>query len=47
MKSLENYLLDQLEKHINIDYNLFENAGLYDGIEDLAMFLTNKIKLKA
>ena len=44
MKSLESYLLEQLEKHINIDYNLFENAGLYDGIEDIALFLTNKIK---
>ena len=27
-----------------IDYELFEHAGLYDGIEDLARFLTNKIK---
>lgn len=44
MQSLEEYLLEQLEKHINIDYNLFENAGLYDGIEELAMFLTNKIR---
>ena len=27
-----------------IDYNIYENAGLYDGIEDLCRFLTNKIK---
>lgn len=44
MKTLNNYITEQLEKHINIDYGVFENAGLYDGIEDLAKFLTNKIK---
>lgn len=44
MKTLNDYLLEQLEKHIKIDYNLFENAGLYDGIEELARFLTNKIR---
>lgn len=44
MKSLEDYILENLEKHINIDYNLLEHAGLYDGIEDIARFLTNKIK---
>ena len=44
MKSLEEYIYEQLYTHLNIDYKLFENAGLYDGIEDLCMFLTNKIK---
>lgn len=44
MKTLNNYINEQLEKHINIDYAIFEHAGLYDGIEDLARFLTNKIK---
>lgn len=44
MKSLEGYIVERLEKHLNIEYKLFENAGLYDGIEDLARFLTNKIK---
>ena len=44
MKSLEDYILENLEKHINIDYELFEHAGLYDGVEDIARFLTNKIK---
>ena len=44
MKSLEDYIIENLEKHINIDYSLFENAGLYDGIEELALFLTNKIR---
>ena len=44
MKTLESYLLESLETHINIDYAIYENAGLYDGIEDLCRFLTNKIK---
>ena len=44
MKTLETYILENLEKHINIDYKLFENAGLYDGLDDFALFLTNKIK---
>ena len=44
MKSLEDYISEQLVKHLNIDYNVLENAGLYDGIEDLCKFLTNKIK---
>ena len=44
MKTLEAYILENIEKHVNIDYNLFENAGLYDGVEELAMFLTNKIR---
>ena len=35
---------EKLLHHINIDYKLYENAGLYDGIEDLSKFLTNKIK---
>lgn len=44
MKTLDNYITEQLEKHVNIDYEIFEHAGLYDGLEDLARFLTNKIK---
>lgn len=44
MKTLESYINEQLERHVNIDYELFEHAGLYNGIEDLARFLTNKIK---
>lgn len=44
MKTLEAYILENIEKHINIDYKLFENAGLYDGLDDFALFLTNKIK---
>ena len=44
MKTLESYLLESLETHINIDYAIYETAGLYDGIEDLCRFLTNKIK---
>lgn len=35
---------EKLLHHINIDYKLYENAGLYDGIEELSKFLTNKIK---
>lgn len=35
---------EKLLNHINIDYRIYENAGLYDGIEDLSRFLTNKIK---
>lgn len=35
---------EKLLHHINIDYKLYENAGLYDGIEYLSKFLTNKIK---
>lgn len=44
MQTLESYLLESLETHINIDYAIYETAGLYDGIEDLCRFLTNKIK---
>ena len=44
MKTLESYLLESLETHLNIDYAIYETAGLYDGIEDLCKFLTNKIK---
>lgn len=44
MKTLESYLLESLQTHINIDYAIYETAGLYDGIEDLCRFLTNKIK---
>lgn len=35
---------EKLLHHITIDYKLYENAGLYDGIEELSKFLTNKIK---
>lgn len=44
MIDLKEHLLNNLYKHISIDYNILENAGLYDGIEELARFLTNKIK---
>ena len=44
MKSLETYLSESLYNHLSIDYELYEAAGLYDGIEDLCKFLTNKIK---
>lgn len=44
MDSLKAYINEQLERHVSIDYNMFENAGLYDGVEELAAFLTNKIK---
>lgn len=45
MISLSDFLTsEKLLNHINIDYKLYENAGLYDGIEDLSRFLTNKIK---
>ena len=44
MISLEEYLSESLLKHLYIDYNIIENAGLYDGIEDLCKFLTNKIR---
>ena len=45
MKSLFKYINDErLLNHMCIDYKLYENAGLYDGIEDLARFLLNKIK---
>ena len=44
MKSLEEYIIERLQSHLYIDYNLTESAGLYDGIEDLCKFLSNKIK---
>ena len=44
MIDLDKYISEQLLKHLNIDYNIIENAGLYDGIEDLCKFLTNKIR---
>ena len=44
MKLLETYLSESLYNHLSIDYELYEAAGLYDGIEDLCKFLTNKIK---
>ena len=44
MKHLEDYISEQLLKHLYIDYSVLENAGLYDGIESLCLFLTNKIK---
>ena len=44
MKTLESYISESLETHINIDYAIYEAAGLYNGIEDLCRFLTNKIK---
>ena len=44
MKTLEEYLLESLRTHLYIDYNLKEFAGLYDGIEDLCNFLSNKIR---
>lgn len=44
MKTLESYITESLYNHLNIEYGVFENAGLYDGIEDLCKFLTNKIK---
>lgn len=44
MKTLEEYINEQLFSHLCIDYNIYENAGLYDGIEDLCNFLTNKIR---
>ena len=44
MTNLSDYISEQLYKHLCIDYELYENAGLYNGIEDLCRFLTNKIR---
>ena len=44
MISLEEYLSESLLKHLHIDYDIVENAGLYDGIESLCIFLCNKIR---
>ena len=46
MKPLEAYITESLYNHLNIEYGIFENAGLYDGIEELCSFLVNKIKAK-
>lgn len=45
MKTILEYINnDSLSNHIYIDYGIYENAGLYNGIEELSHFLTNKIR---
>jgi len=45
MKTILEYINnDSLSNHVYIDYGIYENAGLYNGIEELSHFLTNKIR---
>ena len=45
MKTILEYINnDSLSNHIHIDYAIYENAGLYNGVEELSHFLTNKIR---
>lgn len=45
MKTILDYINnDSLSNHVYIDYGIYENAGLYNGVEELSRFLTNKIR---
>lgn len=46
MKTLSDYIQQQLKQHLSISYNVYESAGLFDGIETLSKKIVNKIKKK-